>query len=202
MSAGTDDFYARQAADYAAASEVSSIERLQAFLDRMPPAASILELGCGAGLDSAFMLAAGFDVTASDGSPEMAREAEHRIGRPVRVMPFDRLTDREAFDGIWANACLLHVARSELSATLGRILTALRPGGLFYASYKTGKPEGPDEYGRYYNYPPQDWLAGIYRGVGWSNVKIEHKAGGGYGGERVDWLHVLAEKVRREGGMR
>ena len=89
MSTGTDDFYARQAADYAAASEVSSIERLQAFLDRMPPAASILELGCGAGLDSAFMLAAGFDVTASDGSPEMAREAEHRIGRPVRVMPFD-----------------------------------------------------------------------------------------------------------------
>ncbi len=201
LTAGTEDFYARRAAEYAASSRGSDTRRLQTFLSRLKPGSTILELGCGAGLDSSFMLAAGFDVTPSDGSPEMAREAERNLGRPVRILPFATLAEQNAFDGVWANACLLHVSRPDLSDVLGRILRALRPGGLFYASYKTGKSEGNDRYGRYYNYPPQDWLSDIYHGVGWCHLDIEHKAGGGYGGERVDWIHVLAEKsVERHSG--
>ena len=41
-----------------------------AFLGSLPLAATILELGCGAGNHSAEMLARGFRVRATDGSPE------------------------------------------------------------------------------------------------------------------------------------
>jgi hypothetical protein len=35
--------------------------------------------------------AAGFDVDPTDGTPEIARKAEERLGRSVRVMRFDEL---------------------------------------------------------------------------------------------------------------
>jgi hypothetical protein len=37
------------------------------------------------------MITAGFDVDPTDGTPEIARIAEERLGRPVRVMHFDKL---------------------------------------------------------------------------------------------------------------
>ncbi len=79
-------FYAAEAQPYASRSRAADEERLNAFLARLPSGARILELGCGGGQDSEWMLARGFDVTPTDGSPELAREAEKRLGRPVRVL--------------------------------------------------------------------------------------------------------------------
>ena len=47
-----------------------------AFLAMLPPGAQILELGTGGGQDAAFMLEQGFAVIPTDGSPELAAEAE------------------------------------------------------------------------------------------------------------------------------
>nr|WP_210259843.1 class I SAM-dependent methyltransferase [Martelella sp. HB161492] len=167
---------------------------MREFLEALTPGGRILELGCGAGFDSAFMLDAGFDVTPSDGSPGMVKEAEARLGRPVRLLPFDRLEDASCYDGIWANACLLHVQRALLPDVLRRIFTALRPGGLFYASFKTGKPEGVDAYGRYYNYPESADLLRQYQTAGFCDIRVEARGGGGYGGEKVDWLQIFATR--------
>ena len=66
---------------------------------------------------------------------------------------------RAAYDGVWASACLLHVPRDELAGVLARIHRALKPEGLFYASYKVGHGDGRDSFGRYYNYPPRSgWM--------------------------------------------
>ncbi len=116
--------------------------RLTAFLTPLPPGARILELGCGAGGDTAEMLARGFDVHATDGSPEMADVASQRLGRPVETLLFHELDEVEAYDAVWANACLLHVPRDELADVLGLIWRALKPEGVFFASYKTGDGEG------------------------------------------------------------
>ena len=45
---------------------------------------------------------------------------------------------------MWANACLLHVPRDELAQVLSLIWRALKPGGAFFASFKTGDAEGRD----------------------------------------------------------
>ena len=109
----TDDdtlgYYAEHAAKYA----VDSLKRplsphMDYFQMHLPAHPRVLELGCGAGRDTADMIKRGFDVLPTDGSPEMAREAEARLGIPVKVMLFEELDMEDAFDGVWAHASLLH----------------------------------------------------------------------------------------------
>ncbi len=190
----TSSFYTDNAAVYAARERRLPRQRLDAFLAALPTGAAILELGCGAGQDAAYMLSRGFDVTPTDGSAELAREAEKRLRRPVRVMRFEDLDATEIFDGIWAEASLLHVPRSVLPDIFDRILRALKTGGIFHASFKAGEAEGHDKFGRYYNYPSASWLRGMLSVGGWKNITMTEADGGGFDGEPTRWLYVAAHK--------
>ena len=192
--AATLDFYATEAPAYAKRSRVADRERLDAFLAMLPAGAAILELGCGCGRDSEAMRAKGFEVTPTDGSPQLAHEAEIRLGTPVNVLLFGDLDERDRYDGVWARACLLHVPRNDLAGIIKRVRLALRAGGIFYASFKAGEREGRDRFGRYYNYPSPALLRDAYDGIGWANVGVEHSKGGGYDGVENEWLHVFAKK--------
>src|SRR5437868_9603417 len=139
-------FYRENAAAYATREITSRQVRLSRFLAQLSPGATILELGCGAGFDTAEMLAQGYNVSPTDGSPEMAGVASRRLGRPVGTLLFHDLNEVEAYDGVWANACLLHVPRAELAQVLALIWRALKPGGAFHASFKTGDAEGRDKF--------------------------------------------------------
>ena len=110
MDDDTLQFYRRNAEAYAGWAKAPST-RLVGFLAMLPEAGSILELGCGAGNHSKEMLSRGFNVRATDGSPEMAAIASQRLNHPVEAMLFHELNEREAYDGVWASACLLHVPR-------------------------------------------------------------------------------------------
>src|SRR4051812_39929598 len=174
MDEATLRFYGENAGAYAEREMTSRRVRLGRFLAQLSPGATILELGCGAGFDTAEMLAQGFDVEPTDGSPEMAAEASRRLGRPVSTLLFHDLDKVEAYDGVWANACLLHVPRPELARVLALIWRALKAGGHFYASVKAGGGDGRDTRSRYYNYPSPDWLRATYSGAGdWSSLSIE-----------------------------
>src|SRR5947207_11245596 len=118
-------FYGQNAGAYAERAMTSRRVRLSRFLAQLSPGAAILELGCGAGFDTAEMLAQGFDVSPTDGSPEMAAEASRRLGRPVATLLFHDLGDVEAYDGVWANACRFQVPRAELGHLLRVIWRAL-----------------------------------------------------------------------------
>jgi len=187
-------FYQGNAADYAAWSKHRHV-RLNTFLAALPQGAAILELGCGAGADSAHMIAQGFDVRPTDGSPQMAAQAARKLGRDVETLLFHQLDAEALYDGVWANACLLHVPRDQLGDVLARIWRALKPGGLFYASYKAGEGEGRDKLARYYNYPSEAWLRERYaEAVAWSSLAIEANEDRGFDDELVSILHVTAIK--------
>ncbi len=188
-------FYGSNAQAYAGREITSRQVRLNRFLVLLSPGATILELGCGSGGDTAEMLARGFDVSPTDGSPEMAEVASRRLGRPVATLLFHDLDKVEAYDGVWANACLLHVPRPELAQVLARIWRALKPGGTFYASFKTGAAEGRDTFNRYYNYPSPDWLRTNYAGAGsGSSLEIETGEVRGFDNEWAAMLFVVARK--------
>jgi SAM-dependent methyltransferase len=191
----TLQFYRRNAEAYAQREITSRRARLTRFLALLPPNAAILELGCGAGGDTAEMLAQGFDVSPTDGSPEMAEVASRRLGRAVKTLLFHDLDAVEAYDGVWANACLLHVPRADLASVLALIRRALIPGGYFYASFKTGDAEGRDTLDRYYNYPTADWLRATYAEAGaWSELSIETGEVRGFDDKMAEMLFVLARK--------
>ncbi len=137
-----------------------------------------------------------FDVCPTDGSPELADEASRRLGRPVETLLFHDLDEVEAYDGVWANACLLHVPRPELAQVLALIWRALKPGGHFYASFKAGEEDGRDALNRYYNYPSPEWLRATYFSAGsWSSLSIEKGEVRGFDDEWAAMLFVVARKI-------
>lgn len=193
--ADTLGFYAAEAEIYAGRARELGEARLCRFAALIPRGGQVLELGCGGGQDSEALLALGLDVTPTDGSPELAAQAERRLGRPVAVLLFEDIAAEAAFDGVWANACLLHVPRPALPGILARVRRALRPGGAFYASFKAGEAEGRDRFGRYYNYPDAGWLRSAYGVDGWRSLDIAEEMGGGYDQEPTRWLHATAIKL-------
>ena len=199
MDEETLQFYRRNAEAYAGREITSRKARLTAFLALLPPKAAILELGCGAGGDTAEMLARGFDVHATDGSPEMAEVASKRLSRPVETLLFHELDEVEAYDGVWANACLLHVPRDQLASVLALIWRALKPDGVFFASYKEGDTGGRDTLHRYYNYPSQDWLRATYAGAAsWKSLSIERGEVRGFDDKMAPMLFVVAQKGHKD----
>jgi SAM-dependent methyltransferase len=190
----TLQFYRLNASSYAAWDKAPST-RLIGFLGLLPPGGAILELGCGAGNHSAEMQARGFAVRVTDGSPEMAEIASRRLNHPVEVMLFDELNESEAFDGVWASACLLHAPRDELAGILGRIHGSLKADGIFYASYKIGEGEGRDSLGRYYNYPSPQWLEATYAAAGrWHPLKSDISEIKSFDETPATMLHLVMRK--------
>lgn len=195
MDEETLQFYRRNAESYAAWAKAPST-RLIAFLGLLPPSGSILELGCGAGNHAAEMLARGFTLRATDGSPEMAEVATRRLNHPVETMRFEELDDHDAFDGVWASACLLHVPRDELAGILARIHRALKAGGAFYASFKTGEGDGRDSLGRYYNYPSADWLSATYAAAGpWQMISSDSSEIKSFDDAPATMLHLVMRRT-------
>lgn len=138
----TSDYYDRQTEAYRQRTLGCDLAPLyDAFLSRLPAGAHILDAGCGPGRDTLAFLGRGFRVTAIDASAAMVDLATRVTGQPARLLPFQHIELEGAFDGIWANASLLHVPSREIDDVLRRLARALVPGGLLHASVKVGDGE-------------------------------------------------------------
>ncbi len=62
-------FYRQEAENYCKRTGTRPTASLKEFLSHLPAGASILELGCGSGRDTAEMLRLGYDVYPTDGTP-------------------------------------------------------------------------------------------------------------------------------------
>ncbi|MCK8463918.1 class I SAM-dependent methyltransferase [Aliiroseovarius sp. S1339] len=164
---------------------------LRAFLGHLPANAHVLDLGCGPGLSSVEMQAAGHTVDAVDGSSAMVERARAN-GVTARQALFADIDAIDAYDGIWANFSLLHLPRAALEPTLVQLHTALRPGGLFHIGMKLGKGEGRDRLGRFYSYYQQDELETALTRCGFILQSRTLGAGRGLEGTISDWMVVLA----------
>ena len=110
----------------------------QTFIRYLPKDACILDIGCGSGRDTLYFLKQGFKVEAFDYSENLVALATKHTGIPVAFKSFYDLADDGRFDGIWACASLLHCDRDRLPEVFSKIITALKPHGIFYASFKLG----------------------------------------------------------------
>ena len=189
-------FYATEAPAYHAKGPDAINCDLPRFLDSLSARSTILELGCGAGRDAAYMLGRGFLVDPTDGVAEMAELASVRLGRPVQVMRFDELESVARYDAVYASYSLLHVPRVALGDVLKRIWTALKPGGWHMATFKSGGEEGRDDLGRYFNYLSVVQARDFYAMAGkWELLEFTEGEGAGYDGRISPWVNVIARKV-------
>lgn len=134
------------------------------FLAYLPAGAAILDAGCGSGRDAVAFVGAGYQVSAFDGSPELAAMAAQRLGLEVAVKRFEDLTLEPRFDGIWACASLLHLPARRLSDAFQRLGNGLRPHGVLYASFKYGSGER-NAGGRHFTDLNEDGLAELLKAL-------------------------------------
>jgi superfamily II DNA or RNA helicase/HKD family nuclease len=132
------------------------------FLSTISAGGTILDAGCGSGRDTKAFLNRGFRVTAFDASAELARMATDYAGINVAVRTFFDVQEQSCYDGIWACASLLHLAKDEVPSALECLWAALKPGGAFYFSFKLGVSERVQD-GRHFTDANenqlQEWLA-------------------------------------------
>jgi len=113
----------------------------ETFTRHLAPDARVLDAGCGSGRDAKAFLEMGYQVKAFDASSAMVELARKHTGLPVKVMSFAEVDWKEEFDGIWCCASLLHVPAVELPGVMRRLADALKPGGVWYVSFKYGDGE-------------------------------------------------------------
>jgi SAM-dependent methyltransferase len=171
----------------------ADIEELAA---RLGPGARVLEIGSGGGRDAVAMEELGLVVRRTDITPGFVALLRGQ-GHDCDVL--DPLVDDLAspdgpYDGVWANASLLHVDRADLPTVLLRLAAVTRPGGLLRASLKEGDGEGWSTHGsvsrpRHFTYWREPAVRDVATGAGWAGVVIQS----GISGKRGEtWLEVSA----------
>ena len=146
----TLSWYRDNAIQYAEETRNSLVlDALWEFLSRMKEGGTILDYGSGSGRDSAYFLDKGFSVDSLDGSAEMKAQAERLFGIKVKLSSFLSLEEKEKYDGIWAQASILHLEEHDLKTALTLIERALKRDGVFYSSFRKGEGDGYEN-GRWY----------------------------------------------------
>src|SRR5690606_28884693 len=133
------DYYNKHAEEFIASTFEVDMESLyQPFLVELQEGARILDVGCGPGRDTLAFKNKGYQVDAIDYSEELVKKATQLTGIPVRLQSFYEIDADQAYDGIWACASLLHCERTRLKEVIGKLLSALKPNGMLYMSFKYG----------------------------------------------------------------
>jgi trans-aconitate methyltransferase len=105
----------------------------QPVLELLKPTAGerILDLGCGDGVLTEKLVAAGATVVGVDASADMIAAATRR-GIDARVMDGTALAFDREFDAVFSNAAM-HWMKSDPDAVISGVRRALKPGGRFAA---------------------------------------------------------------------
>ena len=188
----TLSWYKENAPLYAEETKNSLVyDALGEFLSRVEEKGRILDLGCGSGRDSFFFLERGFYVDSLDGSEAMKREAERLFGINVRLSDFLSLDEYEKYDGVWAQASILHLDEESLRKVLYLISRALKTGGVFYTSFRKGEVDG-FENGRWYTNMTESRFSSLLP----PNLQIEKSWEGKdvRPGVNKTWLSIISRK--------
>lgn len=120
--------------DHSHAANPHQVAASEELARRLPPASTVLDLGCGTGRPSVDVLtAAGHQVVGVDVSTRML-EIARRTPRPGAVFLHADLTSLTVpparFDAVVAHFSLLMLDRAEIDQTLDRVADWLTPGGI------------------------------------------------------------------------
>ena len=179
-----------------------TLDALAELAQNLPPGATVLDLGCGAGIPATRWLAQRFTVTGVDFSVRQLELARRNV--PGASFLKADMTDLnfapETFDAVVALHSIIHVPRTEHLALLRNILRWLKPGGAFLATLSVGEWEGEESdwegWGaamRWSHYDRETNLK-MLREAGFEITSAQELTGPGTGDEGETWLWVLARK--------
>ena len=192
----TLDYYNTNATTFASSTRSVDFTQTQdKFLCLLPPAATILDFGCGSGRDTKYFLDAGMCVDATDGSEELCKLASEYTGIPVQQMLFEELNAKAQYDGIWACSSILHLPKDILKDVFRKMIEALKEHGVIYTSFKYGTFEG-ERTGRFFTDFTEETFQKFsvdIEGMQIEEMWITGDVRPGRGEER--WLNLILRKI-------
>lgn len=173
---------------------LAALERLA---DGLPPTASVLDLGCGAGVPATRWLAHRFPTTGVDVSARQIGLARQHVPQAtlIRASMLEVAFAPAQFAAVVALYSIIHVPRDTQPLLLRRIHDWLTPGGLFLATWAIQAWEGTEENWEGWGAPM--WWSHhdaatnltLIRETGFTVVSAEERASGA-----ETWLWVLAQR--------
>ena len=152
------------------------LARPRRFCSILPPGSRILDLGCGPGRDLRLFSRAGHRPVGLEMNPlfvDMARRHGEVIEGDIRDV--NQLLSPSSFDGVWAQASLVHLSTTEVERVLHELWTLLVPSGHFYACVpavgETGWREEPDGH-RWYTVWPDRRFANAVADAGFEITDV------------------------------
>lgn len=145
---GIIDLYSRRAAEFDADRGRSLNERpwLDAFLDHVPEAGTVLDLGCGSGEPVArYLIEQGRAVTGVDASPGLIAFCRERFPDQDWIVADMRGLDLgRTFDGLIAWHSSFHLTQADQRALFPVLARHLKPGGvlMFTSGHEDGERIG------------------------------------------------------------
>ncbi|CAD5106663.1 class I SAM-dependent methyltransferase [Zestomonas carbonaria] len=160
-----------------------------------PAPYAILDFGCGPGRDLRTFAELGHQPVGLDGCPGFVEMARAESGCEVWRQDFLQLDLPAArFDGIFANAALFHVPRSELPRVLGQLHATLKDDGVLFSSNPRGDNREGWHNGRYGCFHDLDAWRNYLHAAGF--VELEHYyRPSGLPREQQPWLATVWRKV-------
>jgi ubiquinone/menaquinone biosynthesis C-methylase UbiE len=168
------------------------IPHLDAFAAALPPAARVVDLGAGPGLDTVLLVERGLRAVGVDFSMGMLRAGRREFGA-VRIQGDARRLPvaTTSIDGVWAKASLLHLQRDDVALALAEVRRVLSPGGVLFVSLKAGTGAATEtaRYGlpRFFQYWTDDALDAVLDAHGFAVLRRTTDEGAG-----AEWLTRLA----------
>jgi SAM-dependent methyltransferase len=161
----------------------------------------ILDLGCGPGRDLVAFQALGHEVVGLDGTPAFVTMAQAAANCPVWEQNFLNLDlPADYFDGIFANASLIHVPTAKMFGVLKNLHGALTDRGALVMSMMRGDYEGflerPDG-ARYVAGWEYETLALQVEAAGFEIVDRYYRPPG-LPIEQQSWLVIVAQKIMED----
>lgn len=117
---------------------------LRRMVQLMPVGGTVLEIGSGPGRDADFVESLGVVVRRTDAAQAFLDLQAHRgkKGELLNVVTDDL---GGPYDAVLAMCVLIHVDREQVGVVLRKVFRALKPGGVFLVSMRTGDGETNDD---------------------------------------------------------
>lgn len=180
------------------------VEGTDAFIAKLAHGAHVLDVGCASGVKSRYLIDHGIKVTGIDISEKLLEIARREVpeGEFKVLSMIDLDTMQETFDGVFAQASLLHIPRKDAGEIVNKMVRRLVPNGLLYLAVKEiqeGKPkEGVAkendygyEYERFFSYFTMEELESYMTGAG---LQIISKLRNPNPSGKTVWLQIIGKK--------